>query len=136
MNKFFVLLAVVFFCVQVNAIKTNPFVAFPGEKVVLEFNEKVSVEVSNYYNLNLLEKCSVNSCPVFENHLLSDSGKKKFVLDTTGVKTGFYAVKITDSSGTYYSSFVVRPDYRLFIGLIIVVLLAVLFLVEKNDKRQ
>ena len=105
---------------------------------MLEFDSAVSVEMEYYYSLNQLEKCSNLSCPVFENKTLSDSGKKSFVLDTANSEPGFYALKVSDdkTGDFYYTSLVVRPDYRFIAGFALVVLTAVLVLVEKNVFRK
>jgi hypothetical protein len=128
---------VLFFCFLLLpfafSLKAEPFVSFPGEKVVLEFDSKVEVEMEYYYDIDSIEECTKKNCPLFENNLLKDSGKKKFVLSTENLQPGFYAFKVTENNGNfYYSSVVVRPDYRLFIGFILVLLIVLLILVEKN----
>lgn len=135
MNK--ILLISVFFVFLASfsfAVKADPFVAFAGEKVVIEFDSKVSVEMDYYYNLNLVEKCKETTCPLFENHSLKDSGKKKFVLATDNLRSGFYAFKVTeeDSDEFYYSSITIRPDYRIFIIAAVILLISLLVLVETN----
>ncbi|MBU2099857.1 hypothetical protein KKG83_00465 [Candidatus Micrarchaeota archaeon] len=127
---------VLLFCILLipfsYAINAEPFVSFPGEKVVLEFDSKASVEMKYYYNLNLLEECTQKNCPLFENNSLKDSGKKKFVLSTENLKPGFYAFEVTENEEKYFSSVVVRPDYRLFIALALIILIGLVFLVERN----
>jgi hypothetical protein len=115
-------------------LKAEPFVSFPGEKVVLEFNSKVSVEMDSYYNYTKLEKCSKENCPLFENNSLRASGKKKFTLNTAHAKPGFYSFKVVDdSNNSYYSSIAVRPDHRVTAGFIIILLTGLFFAVTKND---
>jgi hypothetical protein len=136
MNKttlfFLLFFCFVFLFPSVFSINASPFVSFPGEKIVLEFDSKVSVEMKYYYNLDLVEECTEKNCPLFENNSFKDSGKKKFVLSTENLKPGFYAFEVTENEEKYYSSVVVRPDYRLFIGVALIILIGLVFLVEKN----
>jgi len=134
-NKLFVFFCFILFLPFCFSLKAIPFVSFPGEKVLLEFDSKVSVEMSYYYNLNEVKECSKSNCPLFENNSLKDSGKKTFVLNTMNVKPGFYAVKVfeDDSNEFYFTSVVVRPDYRILIGLAIFVLIVLGFFVVKRN---
>ncbi len=140
MNKIFLFIFFIFFSSFAFSLKVEPFVSFPGEKVSLEFDSKISlIEMEYYYNLNEVQKCKIfkngsSNCPLFENGSFNDSEKKKFVLNIENAKPGFYAVKIfeEDSDGFYYTSIVVRPDYRLLLAFIVFVLIVLLIAVERN----
>lgn len=141
MNKIFLILFLIFFSSLVFSLKVEPFVSFPGEKVSIEFDSKISlIEMKYYYNLNEVQECKIfknktSNCPLFENNSLEDSGKKKFELNVADSKPGFYAVKIfeeEDENKFYFTSIVVRPDYRPLLAFIVFLLIVLLIAVEKN----
>ncbi len=140
MNK----LSLLFFCFILfssiaGAIQVKPFMVFSGEQVQIEFESKIHlIEMDSYYNLSLVEECQKSNCPVFENGSLKDSDKKKFILKTDNLRSGFYSFKVfeQDSNEFYFSSFVVRQDYRLLIGLGVFLLVILLIAVETNAFKR
>lgn len=138
MNKVF-LLFLLFLLPAAFSLKVDQFVSFPGEKTVIEFDSEVyAIEMSKYYNLAEVKDCTEKTCPLFENNSLKDSGKKKFVLAIGDSRPGFYAVKVfeNDANNFYFTSVVVRTDYRLLIGFGIAVFIALIFLVERNESEK
>lgn len=137
MNKILFLFFFVSFCSVCFSLTVEPFSSFAGEKVVIEFDSEVySVEMDKYYNLGEVKDCKKTVCPLFENNSLKDFNKKKFVLNIGDSKSGFYAIKIfeEDSNNFYFSSVSVRPDYRFPIAFGIILLLGIIFWVEKKNE--
>lgn len=116
------------------SLKIEPFVSFPGETVLMELDSEAEAEIEYYFNLNEVEKCKPATCPLFENNLLKDSGKKEFEINIGNSKAGSYAIKITEenSDDFYYSSINVRPDYRPLIIVALIVLIGLVIAVGKN----
>ncbi len=137
MNKLLFGLLIFLFIPVCFSFEAESFVSFPGEKISLAFNSKVSLEMAYYYNLNEVEECTISLCPVFENNSLKKTGKR-FVLDSAGVKPGFYAIKIfkENSDEFYYTSISIRPDYRLLVFLGIIILIGFMIAVKKNVFRK
>ncbi len=136
MNKIIlILLALILFSSMVNSLTLEPFVSFTGEKVELTLEENAEVEMEYYYNLNSVKKCTKQICPIFKNNGLKAEGKK-FELNTNNLEAGFYAIKITTEKDEYYTSLTIRPDYRLVLGIILVLLIALVIGIEKNVFRK
>jgi hypothetical protein len=142
-NKFFLVLAglLVFFPAFGFAFSFEPQAPYPGMKVHLNLEgKKVSVvQVLGKITEEGVFTCSEVSCPVFENKKTEFHPKNSsVVLLTKGVEPGNYLLKFSfkDSSvQPVYSTLIVQADYRPAVALITMLLLGLLFWVERNEKR-
>lgn len=137
MNKLmlsFLLCIFVFSSVQAS-VSVEPFAVYPdGEaKVLIEGAEVERISIEAFYNLKEMRKCTKESCPLFENNELEIEGKGEHSIKINNSRPGNYLIKITlGDSGSYYSSFVVKHDYRWISLALVVLLIALLVLVETN----
>ncbi|MFH1545410.1 MAG: hypothetical protein ABIE23_04990 [archaeon] len=137
MNKLILsfLLCIFIFSSVKAFVSIEPFAVYPNEevKIVVEDPEIESISITAFYNLKELRTCTKESCPLFENNELEIEGKGEHSIKINNSKPGNYLIKITLSdSSSYYSSFVVKPDYRWISLALVILLIALLVLVETN----
>jgi len=141
-KKFFLFFVLLFLLFPIAfSLSVEPFVAFQGEKVVLELGEKKaeSASIEAYYNEKEFIKCAETDCPKFENGKLSIdlNGKKSAEIEIGNAKHGDYLVKVNfEDKSSLLTSFVVKPNYSLLLVLCIVFLGGLLFWVEKNGRKK
>ncbi|MDO8537277.1 MAG: hypothetical protein Q7S21_00165 [archaeon] len=137
-TKIIALLFVLIFSANASAISITPFVGFQNEQLTLAIDspEKVArIKILAQYDQRNVKYCN-NNCPVFENDSteILNPQKKDFTIFTRNSPTGNYVIKIDFNDGhTIFSSFEIKNNYAVFLAPIIVILLIILFWVEKHD---
>jgi len=137
MKKFFVVLFFIFLLAFAWAsVKIEPFTARPNEQLTLSADEPYEkISIYAYYNLRELDACKLSTCPLFENSSLSVQSGKEHKITLINARPGNYLVKVvldSDKNDFYFTSFVVRTDYSLYLGFAIIIIIIALALVEFN----
>lgn len=142
LNKI-IILALAFFLIAISSnalassISIKPFVGFQFEQLNLQIEKPQTIkeiEILGSYDQRKIIKCGKISCPVFENDstTIENPQKNNYSIFTKN-SLGNFAVRVEFNDGTtIFSSFEIKQNYSIYFIPAIILLLVLLFWVEKH----